>query len=140
MKPTKRGRAPTQSQVLLKHGVRSGLEEAICETLNKKGVAYEYETLKLKYTQPAKIRTYTPDILLPNGIVVELKGRFLSEDRAKHLLIKQQYPEMDLRFVFSNSRTKISKRSPTTYAMWAEKNGFQFADKEIPDAWLKETL
>jgi hypothetical protein len=136
MKPTKRG--IPQHQILLKHGVRSGLEEAICDSLQKRGVAYEYETLKLKYTQPAKQRTYTPDILLPNGIVIELKGRFLSEDRAKHLLIKAQYPDMDLRFVFSNSKTKISKRSPTTYAMWAEKNGFLYADKEIPDAWLKE--
>lgn len=138
MNPTKRGRALTQTQVLLKHGVRSGLEEHICQSLNDKGVQYEYETLKLKFTQPSKARTYTPDILLPNGIVLELKGRFLSEDRQKHLLIQAQYPDMDLRFIFSNSKTKISKRSKTTYSDWCQKHGFLYADKEIPDAWLKE--
>jgi hypothetical protein len=52
-------------------------------------------------------------------------------------LIKQQHPELDIRFVFSNSRSRISKQSKTTYADWCEKNGFMFADKSIPKEWLK---
>lgn len=128
----------SQRQVLLKHGVRSGLEETICEGLQAKGIAYEYETLKISYERPAKKHTYTPDVILPNKIILELKGRFLTEDRQKHLLVQQQHPELDIRFVFSNSKTKISKRSATTYANWCEKHNFLFADKEIPDAWLKE--
>ena len=55
----------------------------------------------------------------------------------KHLEIKKQHPELDIRFVFSNSRNKIEKRSKTTYGMWAEKHGFMYADKRIPDEWLK---
>jgi hypothetical protein len=124
--------------VLLKHGVRSGLEESLCASLIAKGIEYEYETLKISYERPAKKHTYTPDIILPNGIIIEGKGRFLTEDRQKHLLVQKQHPEYDIRFVFSNSKTKISKRSPTTYAMWCEKNNFKYADKDIPDAWLKE--
>ncbi len=59
-------------------------------------------------------------------------------DRQKHLLIKQQHPEKDVRFVFSNSRGRISKSSNTTYADWCLKNGFVFADKLIPVGWLNE--
>jgi hypothetical protein len=53
------------------------------------------------------------------------------------LLIKEQHPELDIRFVFSNSKTRISKQSKTTYADWCRTKGFQFADKKIPQEWLK---
>ena len=33
---------------------------------------------------------------------------------------------------------KINKKSKTTYGMWCEKNGFKYADKEIPDEWFLE--
>lgn len=125
-------------QVGLKYGFRSGLEEAIAADLTSKGVGFTFEDLVIPYVKPEKAAKYTPDFKLENGIIIESKGRFLTEDRQKHLLVQKQHPEYDIRFVFSNSRTKISKRSPTTYAMWCEKNNFKFADKEIPDAWLKE--
>lgn len=128
----------SQKQVLLKHGVRSGLEDVICAELTKKGVKYEYETLTLEYVQPEKKRKYTPDILLPNGIVVEIKGRWVTADRQKIAMVKKQYPEMDLRMVFSNSRAKISKASKTTYGDYCEKLGIPYADKMIPDEWIKE--
>jgi len=51
-------------------------------------------------------------------------------------LVKEQHPEKDIRFVFSNSRSRISKKSSTTYAMWCEKYGFKYADKHIPLEWL----
>lgn len=125
-------------QVGLKYGFRSGLEEAIANRLTSKGVGFSFEELVINYTKPAKPARYTPDFVLENGIIIESKGRFLTEDRQKHLLVKAQHPEYDIRFVFSNSKTKISKRSATTYGMWCEKHGFLYADKDIPDAWLKE--
>jgi len=124
--------------VALKYGFRSGLEERIADNLTSKGVSFSFEELVIPYVKPEKQAKYTPDFLLPNGIVIESKGRFLTEDRQKHLLVQKQHPEYDIRFVFSNSRTKISKRSKTTYADWCEKHGFIYADKDIPDAWLKE--
>jgi len=51
-------------------------------------------------------------------------------------LIKEQYPKLDIRFVFSRSKTKINKGSNTTYGMWADKYGFPYADKLIPKEWL----
>ena len=50
---------------------------------------------------------YKPDFVLPNGIIIETKGQFLSSDRTKHKLIAKQNPLLDIRFVFSNPNTKI---------------------------------
>lgn len=126
------------AQVGLKYGFRSGLEERIAEGLTQKGVAFTFEELTIPYVKPEKPAKYTPDFVLPNGIIIESKGRFLTEDRQKHLLVQKQHPDLDIRFVFSNSKTKISKRSKTTYSDWCIKHGFIYADKDIPDAWLKE--
>ena len=128
----------TALQVGLKHGFRSGLEEALAVQLQAAGVSYTYESFKIPFVQPVKKRTYTPDFQLPNGIIIETKGRFLAEDRAKHILVKAQHPALDIRFVFSSSKTKIAKRSPTSYADWCLKNDFKYADKKAPEEWLKE--
>lgn len=125
-------------QVSLKQGFRSGLEESISQDLTSKGVGYLYEEFVIPYVKPEKSAKYTPDWILPNGIIVESKGRHLTEDRQKMILIKKQHPDLDIRFVYSNSKTKISKRSKTTYADWSLKNGFPYADRLIPDSWLKE--
>lgn len=132
-------RSLSAEEVALRYGFRSGLEEQIAADLTAKGVPFTYEELKVPYVKPAKPSKYSPDfVLLNNGIIVESKGRFITEDRQKQLLVKQQHPDLDLRFVFSNSKTRISKRSNTTYASWCEKNGFKYADKTIPEEWLKE--
>ena len=120
----------------IKHGYRSGLEDRISDQLRSLRVPFKYEEFKIKY-EVNEVRTYTPDFELPNGIIIESKGRFVAADRKKHLLVKKQHPKLDIRFVFSNSRAKISKGSKTTYAMWCEKNGFQYADKLIPKEWLE---
>ena len=124
----------------LEHGFRSGLEDQIAAQLRAVGIPVKYEDPDsvIYYVKPAKKSRYTPDFVLPNGIIIETKGRYVTADRQKHLLIKQQHPDKDIRFVFSNSRQRISKQSKTTYAMWCEKYGFQYADKSIPEEWLKE--
>lgn len=120
------------------HGVRSGLEEKVSEQLQELGIDYEYETRRITYEIPASLHKYTPDFILPNGIIVETKGRFLSDDRKKHLLIQDQHPDLDIRFVFSSVRTKISTGAKSTVAEWCEKHGFVYAQRLIPQAWLEE--
>jgi hypothetical protein len=132
------GRKITAKQVATKYGFRSGLEERVAEQLDQLGVEYTYEKVKLKYIRPASEHIYTPDFVLANGIIVETKGRFLLADRMKHLMVKKHNPDLDIRFVFSNSNARISKASKTTYAMWCRKHGYQFADKTIPQEWLNE--
>ena len=74
----------SQQQVLLKHGVRSGLEDVICQELSERGIPYKYEELTLEYVQPEKKRKYTPDIELEDsGIIIEIKGRWVTADRQK---------------------------------------------------------
>lgn len=128
----------TPETVGLKYGFRSGLEGDTAQQLIEAGIKYEYEKLKIRYKKPERESTYTPDFVLANGIIVETKGRFLTDDRQKQLLVKQQHPDLDIRFVFSNSRQRISKASRTTYAMWCDKHGFKYADKTIPKEWLYE--
>jgi hypothetical protein len=117
-----------------REGFRSGLEEALSLWLVEKGVSVEYETdaSRIKYTKPAKSSTYTPDFTLPNGIIIETKGRFVTADRQKHILIKGQHPDKDIRFVFQNPNGRISKASRTTYAMWCEKHGFLYCKAPTP--------
>ena len=126
-----------------KLGFRSGFEVRIASQLDKMKVNYQYEVLKVSYTRPSKQTTYTPDFVLPNKIIIEAKGLFSTKDRQKHLLIQKQNPKLDIRFIFSNSKNKIGKKSKTTYGKWCEMFGFKYhcvqsTKKEIPDEWLKE--
>lgn len=127
-------------EVGLKHGFRSGLEETLAAQIAAAGVPVSFEAVKIKFIEPAKNRTYTPDFILPNGIIIESKGRFLTADRQKHKLVQQQVPALDIRFVFSYSKSRISKASRTTYALWCETHGIPYADKVIPIEWLEEPI
>lgn len=122
----------------IRHGYRSGLEVKVSEQLNGSGVTFEYEKHKIEYVVH-ETRKYTPDFVFPSGLIVETKGRFTVDDRKKHLLIQQQHPELDIRFVFTNSRSKLYKGAKSTYADWCNKHGFIYADKSIPEEWLNET-
>jgi len=118
-------------------GYRSLLEVSVADQLKSLGVPIQYETIRIPY-KLEEVKKYTPDMILPNGIIVESKGRFLGNDRKKHLLIQKQHPNKDIRFVFSNSKAKINKGSKTSYADWCDKNKFRYADKLIPEEWLNE--
>lgn len=138
--PTSRGRGRRKSiaEVGRVLGFRSGLEERVAAELKAAlGRPVDYETTTIAYEKPAKKSRYTADFRLPNGIIVETKGRFVTADRQKHLLIKQQHPDLDIRFVFSNPNARISKQSKTTYADWCIKHGFAFAKGSVPAEWLK---
>lgn len=136
--PTLRRRPTARKNPQTSNGFRSGLEERLAQELLEAGVNFTYEDQVIEYLKPAKIARYTPDFVLENGIIIEAKGRFLTADRQKHLLVKKQHPELDIRFVFSRSKEKISKKSHTTYADWCTKHGFKFADEKIPNEWLRE--
>jgi hypothetical protein len=124
----------------LKHGYRSGLENTIATQIAEQGIAVDYENKQhvIPYTQPALQRKYTPDFVLPNGVIIETKGRLVDADRKKHVLIKEQYPDKDIRFVFQSANNKIRKGSKTTYADWADKHGFKWSEKNIPNSWFQE--
>jgi predicted nuclease of restriction endonuclease-like RecB superfamily len=125
----------------IKHGYRSGLEDKLSKQIKTAGLEVHYETDKIKYQVPPRQAKYTPDFRLPKDggfFYVEAKGIWDVQDRQKHLLIQEQYPEIDIRFVFSNSNNKLYKGSKSTYASFCDKHRLPWAHKTIPDEWLTE--
>ena len=117
--------------------IRSKFEAKICTDLTSKGVAYQYESKILPFVEPEQKRRYVVDFVLPNGVHIEAKGLFDADDRKKMLLVKEQYPELDLRLLFMRDN-RITKKSKTKYSDWAIKNGFMYhvsAEGIIPDDW-----
>ena len=122
--------------------LKSGLEELVFNYLTKEKCSFEYEGMKITYFQPAIKKTYTPDFVTKK-IIIETKGAFNSADRKKMRLIKSQKPNLDIRFVFSNAKTKIGKKSKTTYGKWCEMFKFPYhcvnsTKQTFPTEWLKE--
>jgi hypothetical protein len=116
-------------------GYRSGLEAEIAKDLKGRKASFLYEPKRLYYVHRTH---YTPDFILrKQAIIIEAKGEFTSADRKKMRLVKEQYPDLDIRMVFSNPNTLIGKKSKTTYAMWCERHGFPYAKGRIPEEWLK---
>jgi len=90
---------------------------------------------------PKSTHKYIIDFSLPNKIYIECKGYLRDfDERQKYLLIKEQYPQLDLRFVFQN----VMKRVPHTkmcHADWALKHGFKYcsiADVDTLKEWFAE--
>ena len=120
-----------------KYGYRSGLEKKLATYLTQLRVKYKYEPMKIEWEDLA-YRTYTPDFVLTNGIIIETKGMFTALDRRKHLAIQKQHPKLDIRFIFENYKRKLRKGAKSTYAEWCIKYGFRYYDRIIPEDWLKE--
>ena len=134
---TKRGLRSPKKKRSSSRRYRSGLESDIAEYLKDKQNQVRYERLKIEW-EDLRYRTYTPDFILDNGIIIETKGIFDTEDRRKHLAIREQHPELDIRFVFSNSKAKLYKGAKSRYCEWCDKHEFKWEHRIIPEAWLKE--
>ena len=122
-----------------KRGFRSGLEENIAKQIKQAKHRVRYEEVKIKWVD-FSIRSYTPDFILDNGIILEVKGFWSTADRRKHAEIKKQHDDLDIRLVFENSRRKIRKGSKTTYGGWCEKKNIVYCDRVVPQNWLREKL
>ena len=119
------------------NGYRSGLEDKIATYLKDNKIKFLYEKVKIEWEDLA-YSTYTPDFILPNGIIIETKGIFTVSDRRKHLCIQKQHSNLDIRFVFTNSNRKLRKGAKSSYAEWCLKYDFKYYDRIIPEDWLKE--
>lgn len=120
-----------------KAGFRSGFEYMLAMQLTEAGVEFRYEPKEERVRWTPKDSVYLPDFVLPNGIIVEAKGRFTARDRTKHERIAAQHPELDIRFVFQYDNP-IVKGSKTRYSDWCDKRGFLYAFNEIPEEWWNE--
>ena len=96
-------------------------------------MAFEYESVPLTYVLTS---VYTPDFVLPNGVIVETKGLFDSDDRRKMLAVKAQHPALDIRLCFQKADVRLSRAPRSlTYAQWAKRHGFPWCEGNIPTTW-----
>lgn len=106
----------------------------MASALTKEGVTYRYESVTIPFTAERK---YLPDFST-KAFHIEAKGRFTASDRAKHLAIKAQHPEVEVRFVFQRNNT-LSTRTTTRYSDWCDKHGYKWCiGPDIPADWIAE--
>ncbi len=113
--------------------VRSGFEARVIDAA-REHTDMEYEPDVIVYVVERK---YTPDVKLPNGVYVEIKGRFTSEDRSKHRKVREQHPDKDIRFVFQKDQP-LYKGAKSTYTEWCDARDIPWAIGEIPKEWIDE--
>ena len=121
-----------------KAGYRSGFEHRVAQQLTAAKASFDYEPKDevIEY-EVHELRKYLPDFRLNgSGVIVECKGRLTAADRKKLKLVKTQYPKKDIRLLFMYNN-KLNPRSKTRYSDWADKHGFPWALKDIPEDWIK---
>ena len=122
--------------VLRHHGYRSDFELSIAVAFNRNNIKFKYESERIDYV---RYSTYSPDFTIEGkDFFIEAKGLFTTTDRGKHLLIKKQHPELDIRFLFMRANNKLYKGSKTTYSGWCERYGFKWCQWFLPQEWLDE--
>ena len=115
---------------------KSGLEVKAWKILKKHIPRVKYEPDAIPYKQPAKERKYTPDFKVANGVYIEAKGKLDLATRQKMVWFRNMHPRITIIFLFMNPDNKITKRSKTTYGMWATKEGFLWLD--FRKDWIKQ--
>lgn len=130
--------------------LRSKFELKLAEELHQQGVDYKYEQWQYEYfkkvtngvcddcvgTHVYQRSWYTPDFILPNGIVIEAKGHFTASNRTTLVAVREAHDTIDLRLVFM-ANGKINRSSMTRYSDWCEQHNFEYALGSIPEEWLK---
>lgn len=131
-----------------KGGFRSLLEKRFNAHLKKLKLPFLYEAIKIPYIIPAKKQNYIPDFIVTKKklltqadiqdiVIIETKGRLTARDAKKMVLVKENNPGIDIRFVFPvNSIYHKGKKGRDgghyRYSDWCEDNGFQYWIGEEP--------
>lgn len=112
------------------------------KALNATGLPWQYESEKISYVVPESTHYYTPDFVLPNNVYLEGKGILIDhQERTKYVLLKQQDPTLDLRFIFGNPLKRCGGMK-LTHGEWAEKHGFLYCsvkDVDTIKSWIATT-
>ena len=93
-------------------------------------------TTNIRYKQTSNSLIKSTQVEIGKPIADNSSGLYVN--RRKHLAIQRQHPHLDIRFVFTNSRSKLRKGAKSSYGQWCDKYGFRYYDRIIPEDWLKE--
>lgn len=119
---------------------RSDSERRLADLLKAAKCSFQFEPYYIQY-RVEQTRKYLPDFVLPNGIILEVKGRFTAADRQKQLLVRRSNIFEDIRIVFDNPNNKLYKGAKSTYADWCRKHGIIFCsakDHSVIREWLND--
>ena len=113
-----------------KQKLKSGLEREFAELCLKHGVNPEYEAKRFEFV---RIGHYTPDWKINDKLFIETKGYFSPRNRGDLLSFREQHPDVEIFLVFSQPNNRLTSRSKTTYAAWADRHGFRWSSiKDFP--------
>ena len=114
---------------------KSQLERNAWKILKKHWSQVKYEPDVIQFIQPEKVRKYCPDFKIGRNVYLEAKGKLDIATRQKMVNFKASNPDVRIIFLFMNPSNKITKRSKTTYGVWADKEGFEWLDFRLD--WVK---
>lgn len=115
---------------------RSGLEERVWEAALEVCEDIEYEPHYIPYQMKG---SYLPDMKLPNGIYIEVKGYLDAATCKKMKAVKASNPHLEIRFVFQDANGKRNKRAKLRNYEWADRHGFKWSEGTIPREWFEES-
>ena len=152
----------------------SDYERGIIDDLIERGIEYGYERrigedekFKIAYATPVtnghceacgtngrpvvQRRSYTPDIHLPSGVIVEVKGKFTPAKRTLMRHAVRCNPDLDIRFILM-ADTWLTKRKARRLSDWCRAQGIvycvgdprqnpgtkAYGDGGIPEEWIYE--
>lgn len=118
---------------------KSGFELTVAKFLDEHSIPFSYERQPYNfYTRITKgvclecgakdvyqRRHYTPDFFLDNGIILEVKGRFMPANRTTLIDFKEHNPDIDVRMVFMRDEW-LTKGKKKKYSDWCEQKGFKY--------------
>lgn len=119
------------------NGYRSKFEYDFSKKLKELKLKVEYESEKISYIQPEKVKKYCPDWKIKDGVFIETKGRFTAADRQKILWVRESNPKSKVYLLFQQAENTLSKKSRTTYRQWCEKHNIICADIKETKVWTK---
>ena len=149
--PRKPPRQSLTRRKALTAGYRSGIEHQAAKIFDSNTIAFEYETIKLKYSYKTTKRFYScaccgskelifesqylPDFYFTGkSLIYEFKGEWKPKDRKKQIAVQQQNPEYEIVIIFQDPNKKISKLQ--TYGSYATKNGLKWFALKDKAKWL----
>lgn len=80
--------------------------------------------------------SYTPDFVLEDGRVLEIKGRLTAADRKKLVAVREANSDVEIYIGFQRPNNPIYKGSNTSCADWAAEHSFKWFDVKELEQWL----